>query len=168
MRVARERLADDDGLPAVAAAAVRVLADVARAVSEPWRDPAGVRGEAGQVSAVTACVASHPDALTGQALADLLSLRLRSAYLLNALGDSTGLAIAAAEPLVADCERLLGVGHPGTLMSRNNLAATYQGAGRTADAIPLLQRTLADFERLVGADHPSTKVVCANLAALTR
>jgi len=62
----------------------------------------------------------------------------------------------------------VGAGHPDTLTSRNNLAIAYRAAGRTADAIPLLQRTLADFERLVGADHPSTKVVRANLAALTR
>jgi hypothetical protein len=69
---------------------------------------------------------------------------------------------------LADRERLVGAGHPDTLTSRNNLAIAYRAAGRTADAIPLLQRTLADFERLVGADHPSTKVVRANLAALTR
>jgi hypothetical protein len=42
----------------------------------------------------------------------------------------------------------------------------YRDAGRTAEAIPLLERTLADSERLLGADHPNTKVVRENLAAL--
>jgi hypothetical protein len=52
-------------------------------------------------------------------------------------------------------------------MSRNNLAMAYQDAGRTAEAVPLLERTLADYERLLGAEHPNTKVVRGNLAALT-
>ena len=40
-----------------------------------------------------------------------------------------------AEPLIADCERLQGTGHPDTLTSRNNLAMAYQNgeiAGLTA------------------------------------
>ena len=42
----------------------------------------------------------------------------------------------------------------------------YQDAGRTAEAIPLLERTLADCERLLGADHPDTRLIRANVAAL--
>jgi hypothetical protein len=42
MRVARERLAADGGLPAVLAGAVRVLAVMVIAIREPWRDPAVV------------------------------------------------------------------------------------------------------------------------------
>ena len=62
-----------------------------------------------------ACLAAHPDVLAGEMPAGLLRLRLRSVYLLNMLGDSTGLAIVAAEPLAADCERVLGADHPDTL-----------------------------------------------------
>ena len=43
----------------------------------------------------------------------------------------------------------------------------YREAGRTAEAIPLYERTLADRERLLGLDHPNTKAVRKNLAALT-
>jgi hypothetical protein len=41
-------------------------------------------------------------------------------------------------------------------------------AGRTAEALPLLEQTLADFERVLGTDHPDTKVVRENLAVLKR
>ena len=54
-----------------------------------------------------------------------------------------------------------------TLRSRNNLAMSYRAAGRTAEAIPLLERTLADCERALGANHPDTKAARENLAALT-
>src|SRR5438105_6183558 len=52
MRVARERLAAEGGLPAVAAGAVTVLAELAVGITEPWRDASGVRGLAGQASAL--------------------------------------------------------------------------------------------------------------------
>jgi tetratricopeptide (TPR) repeat protein len=155
MRVARERLAAEGALPGVLASAVQVLQVLHDGIAE-GRDPGGVRELAGQVSTVAAHVAGHPDALTGEGLEGLLRLRLRSVYLLNMLGDSTELAILAAEPLVTDCERVLGAGHPDTLAARLNVAHAYQAAGRTAEAIPLLERTLADSELLFGADHPDT------------
>jgi hypothetical protein len=43
----------------------------------------------------------------------------------------------------------------------------YRAAGRTAEAIPLLERTLADCERLQSTGHPTTMAVRENLAALT-
>ncbi|WP_181725773.1 tetratricopeptide repeat protein, partial [Nocardia gipuzkoensis] len=39
------------------------------------------------------------------------------------------------EQTLIDRERILGAEHPDTLTSRNNLASTYQAAGRTAEAI---------------------------------
>jgi len=165
MRVARERLAAEGGLRPVLDALAGVLAGVADGIGEAWRDPAGVRDLAGQVSAVVACMAAHPDVFTGQMPAGLLRLRLRSVYLLNMLGDSTGLAILAAEPLAADCERLLSADHPDTLSACANLAYAYRAAGRTAEAIPLYERTLADRERVLGADHPNTLTSRNNLAA---
>jgi len=62
---------------------------------------------------------------------------------------------------------MLGEDHKDTLRSRNNLAMSYQAAGRTAEAIPLLERTLANCVRVLGADHPDTNAVRENLAALT-
>jgi tetratricopeptide (TPR) repeat protein len=164
MRVARERLAGEGGLSAMVDTAVLVLADVADGFGEAWRDPAGVRELAGQVSAVVACLAAHPDVFAGEAPAGLLRLRLRAVYLLNKLGDSTGLAILAAEPLAADCERLLGADHPDTLSAWTNVAYAYKAAGRTAEAIALYERTLAVGERLLGADHPDTLISRNNLA----
>jgi tetratricopeptide (TPR) repeat protein len=98
----------------------------------------------------------------------LLRLRGQSAYLLNRLGDRSELAILAAEPLVDDCEGLLGADHPDTMTSRSNLAVAYQAAGRVAEAIRLFERTLADCERVLGADHPSTVMSRINLALATR
>lgn len=94
----------------------------------------------------------------------LLRLRGQSVYLLNMLGDRAELAISAAEPLVADCERMLGADHPDTLASRSNLAVAYRAAGRTTEAFPLYQRTLADCERVLGASHPDTLMSRRNLA----
>ena len=89
--------------------------------------------------------------------ASLRRLRLRSAYLLNSLGDSTGQAILAAKPAAADCEQSLRADHPDTPpTARTNLAYAYQAAGRTAEAIPLYEQTLAARERVLGADRPLT------------
>jgi hypothetical protein len=44
----------------------------------------------------------------------------------------------------------------------------YRAAGRTAEAIPLLERTLADCERMLGADHPDTLTTRNNLAMAYR
>jgi Tetratricopeptide repeat len=40
----------------------------------------------------------------------------------------------------------------------------YRAAGRTAEAIPLLERTLADCERVLRAVHPDTLTSRNNLA----
>jgi hypothetical protein len=56
--------------------------------------------------------------------------------------------------------------HPNT-WSRNKLAMRSRAGGRTADAIPLYERTLAYCERFMGADHPDTKAAREGLAALT-
>jgi hypothetical protein len=53
------------------------------------------------------------------------------------------------------------------LTSRHNLAMSYWDAGRTVEAILLLERSLADCERVLGADHPNTKAARKDLAALT-
>lgn len=49
-----------------------------------------------------------------------------------------------------------------------NLAAAYQVAGRTAEAIPLVEATLTDRERLLGPDHPDTLMSRNNLAVVYR
>jgi len=168
MRVARERLAAEGGLRGVLAGAVRMLKGLADGIGEAWRDPGEVRELAGQVSAVVVNVAGHPDALAGEELEMLLRLRLRSVYLLNMLGDSTGLVILAAEPLVSECERLLGADHRDTVTARVNLAYAYRAAGQTAEAIALYERALSDRERVLGIDHPDTLLLRNNLAEAYR
>jgi len=165
MRAVREQLTTDGRLPAVVAAAVQVLRRLAGGIGEAWRDPGGVRELAGHVSALATHAVSHPAAPTGDEVpAALLRLRLQSVYLLNALGDSTGLAIAAAEPLARDCKQLLGADHPDTLTACANLAYAYQAAGRLDEAIPLYERTLTDRERVLGGTHPDTLICRNNLA----
>jgi hypothetical protein len=58
----------------------------------------------------------------------------------------------------------LGPDHPETLGSRNNLANSYQAAGRTSEAITLHEQTLAARERVLGPDHPYTLQSRNNLA----
>jgi tetratricopeptide (TPR) repeat protein len=89
-------------------------------------------------------------------------------YHLIDLGDGMSQAIAIGETLTADLERFFGPDHPDTLNARNSLATAYHTAGRTADAIPLIQQTLAARERLLGADHPSTLASRNNLASAYR
>ena len=69
---------------------------------------------------------------------------------------------------LADHERILGPDHPETLLSRNNLAIAYQGAGRVDEAITLYEQTLAARERVLGPDHPDTLATHNNLASAYR
>ena len=91
------------------------------------------------------CWKTRPGSPAGQQGARRILLRLRfvALYHLIELGDRTPQAIAVGEPLTADLERLLGPDDPGTLNSRNSLAAAYLAAGRVAHAIPLFEQTLA-------------------------
>ena len=64
---------------------------------------------------------------------DTLSTRITSPRLPGA--GRTAEAITLHEQTLADRERVLGPDHPDTLSTRNNLAAAYRAAGRTAEAI---------------------------------
>ena len=72
------------------------------------------------------------------------------------------------EQTLAARERVLGLDHPGTLASRHSLAADYQAAGCTSEAITLHEQTLAARERVLGLDHPSTLTSRNNLASAYR
>ena len=65
---------------------------------------------------------------------------------------------------LSESERLRGVDNPDTLRAKANLATAYWSAGRSADAIELLERVLADSDRLLGGQHPDTLSARANLA----
>ncbi|MGB4105646.1 MAG: tetratricopeptide repeat protein, partial [Candidatus Microthrix parvicella] len=50
--------------------------------------------------------------------------------------------------------KFLGVDHPDTLTARANLASSYRQAGRTNDAITLLQEVVDRQDGVIGPDHP--------------
>jgi tetratricopeptide (TPR) repeat protein len=164
MRVVREQFTAVGTLTGAAVEAVRVLQNLASGIGEAWRDPGGVRELAGHVSALTGYVRTGPDSPVTD-ISGLLELRLNSVYLLNMLGDSTGLAIMAAESLSRDCANARGPDHPTTLTTIANLAYAYQAAGRIDEALPLYERTLADREQVLGDTHPNTLTSRSNLAS---
>ncbi|MEI5100926.1 tetratricopeptide repeat protein [Streptomyces sp. PmtG] len=67
--------------------------------------------------------------------------------------------------MITESERMLGGEHPDTLTARANLASSYWRAGRTGEAIELLERVVADRERLLGGEHPDTLTARGNLAS---
>ena len=164
LRVVRDGLARQQRLAAVCRAAATVLDARAGALAGSL-DRVAVRDVPEQVTALQEHAASSVLGAGGELAAVLLGLRLWAVYYLNALGDSAAQAIVAGEPLVADCERVLGPDHPRTLASRNNLAEAYRTAGRAGEAIPLFEQALAACERLLGPDHPDTLQSRNNLAA---
>ncbi|WP_067694065.1 FxSxx-COOH system tetratricopeptide repeat protein [Nocardia jejuensis] len=77
---------------------------------------------------------------------------------------ATARAIEYAERALASCERIFGPEQPRTLTARNDLAHTYQAAGRLDEATILLEQNLADRERILGVEHPHTLTSRNNLA----
>lgn len=82
---------------------------------------------------------------------DLLSDTLQQASELGAPQEA--LSLEATTGVQA---RILGPDHPDTLITRHNLAYTYQAAGRIAEAIDLYEQVLQDSLRILGPDHPNT------------
>ncbi|MFI5648975.1 tetratricopeptide repeat protein [Kitasatospora sp. NPDC051705] len=77
-------------------------------------------------------------------------------------------ATAHWQHLAAAAQHALGPHHPQTLTARSNLATSHQQAGRTQEAIDLLQQVLTDYERVVGPHHPHTLTARNNLASSYR
>jgi tetratricopeptide (TPR) repeat protein len=168
MRVAVERQARDGTLASLAAGTAGLLAVVASGLDEPWRNRPAARDAITQVMALHGHLVPFLDGLDATLTETLIGLRGWAVWCLGDLGDSFGLAIDYGQPLVADCERVLGDTHPRTLTSRGNLAYAYRLAGRPAEAIPLYERNLADREQLLGDTHPDTLTSHGNLAQAYR
>ncbi|GAA0903506.1 hypothetical protein Vau01_121580 [Virgisporangium aurantiacum] len=73
-------------------------------------------------------------------------------------------AITALQQLLADQLRVLGLDHPDTLTTRNNLARWRGKAGNPAGAAAAFEQLLADRLRVLGPDHPDTLTTRGNLA----
>ncbi|NJN13071.1 MAG: tetratricopeptide repeat protein, partial [Richelia sp. RM1_1_1] len=63
-------------------------------------------------------------------------------------------------------KQLLGVNHPDTTQSLNNLAFLYHSQGRYDEAEPLYIQALEILERVLGANHPNTVTIWRNLEYL--
>ncbi len=154
-RVVRGRLARRGRLATAFRAAASAMKESAEALAKP-RDHATVTEMLGQVTALLENAGALTDNADEKLARVLMRVRFLALYHLIELGDSMPHAIAIGEPLTADLERLFGPSHPDTLNARNNLAAAYQSAGRTTEAILLFEQTLAGRERLLGPDHPDS------------
>ncbi|MGW7606473.1 FxSxx-COOH system tetratricopeptide repeat protein, partial [Streptomyces sp. NPDC054766] len=135
----------------------------ANALLHTWPSPDHIHPElAAALRANTAALADHTLDHLWQPEGHSVLFRAGNS-LLNA-----SLAASASEywqDLTTDSERLLGGDHPDTLAARAGLASSYWQAGRTTEAIQLLEAVVVDSERLRGDDHPNTLTARGNLAA---
>jgi tetratricopeptide (TPR) repeat protein len=163
MRVIRENLAATGSLTAVCEGSARLLHGQAESRSQIWhQDRAATRDLVEQIMALYESAARcPPDSALDRYM---IQLRWRPVSFLNCLGDSAAQSTVIGGRLLADQEQALGLDHPDTLESRNNLATAYQDAGRAAEAITLHEQTLAARERVRGLLHPETLTSRSNLA----
>ncbi|HUZ24226.1 MAG TPA: FxSxx-COOH system tetratricopeptide repeat protein [Streptosporangiaceae bacterium] len=138
----------------------RAARAVADALLEAW--PEDDRGsEAAGI--LRACTASLQ-----QAAGDLLwadgchEVLLRAGQSLDS-ARLAGPAVAYWRELVAVSDRVLGPGHPDTLVVGEQLAGACLAAGRSADAVPWFQWVLTRRIRALGPDHPGTIEARRNL-----
>src|SRR5271165_2662255 len=66
--------------------------------------------------------------------------------------------------MVATSTRLLGPAHADAVATRDSLAAAYESAGKSADAIAVFQAALADREQNQGSEHAETIAARSHLA----
>ena len=68
----------------------------------------------------------------------------------------TGPAVAYWREIAAGCDRILGRGHPDTLVAGEHLAQAYLAAGRAAEAVSWFRWVVAERARVLGSDHTGT------------
>jgi tetratricopeptide (TPR) repeat protein len=138
----------------------RAARAVADALLEIW--PEDDRGT-GAAGSLRSCAASLQ-----QAAGDLLwaggchQVLLRAGRSLDS-ARLAGPAVAYWRELVAVSDRVLGPGHPDTLVVGEQLARACLAAGRAADAVPWFQWVLTRRIRALGPDHPGTIETRRNL-----
>jgi tetratricopeptide (TPR) repeat protein len=67
----------------------------------------------------------------------------------------TSLTASHWNQVAATSDRLLGPGHPDSLVASDHLASAFLTAGRAAEALPWFQRVLADRAAQLGSEHPA-------------
>jgi tetratricopeptide (TPR) repeat protein len=73
-------------------------------------------------------------------------------------------AISYWKSMVATSTGLLGPAHANAVLARDRLAAAYESAGKSADAIAVFQAALADREQHEGPEHAETIAARSHLA----
>ena len=79
-------------------------------------------------------------------------------------GRLAGPAIAYWESMVATSTRLLGAAHANSVVARDRLAAAYELAGMSTEAVVVFQTALDERERNLGPEHPETIAARGHLA----
>jgi tetratricopeptide (TPR) repeat protein len=73
-------------------------------------------------------------------------------------------AITYWKSMVATSTRLLGPAHANAVVARDRLAAAYEAAGKSADAVAVFRTALDEREQHQGGEHPETIAARAHLA----
>jgi tetratricopeptide (TPR) repeat protein len=162
-QVVRDEIARHKRLTAVGQTAAAMLEAHSQSF-DASRDRPAVRDITEQVTALVGNTAATAGETEEELTRALRRLRFLALYHLIDLGNSATQAVTLGEQLTADLEQALGPDHPGTLNSRNSLAAAYRAAGRADDAIQLFRQTLVSRVRLLGPEHPDTQISQNNLA----
>jgi tetratricopeptide (TPR) repeat protein len=116
------------------------------------------------VAALRSCAASLRQA-TGDALwvgGGCPPVLLAAGQSLDAVG-MRGPAITWWRDLAADASRILGPGHPDTILTGGLLADALLAAGRAAEAVTWYQWLLAGHASVFGPDHPAAIAVRVGL-----
>ncbi len=147
----------------------QVVTAAADALLETWPDTAGLGeqaqlGQAQLEQALRDC-ASALRATDGGMLwkPEAHPLLFRAGLSLEH-GRLSRAAITYWKSMVATSTRLLGPAHANTVAARDSLAAAYESAGKSADAIAVFQAALADREQNQGAEHAETIAARSHLA----
>jgi tetratricopeptide (TPR) repeat protein len=164
-RVIRERHASDGTLIPLGSSAIELLTLVQLSLPEPWRDRSAAWDFVRQVNALFEHLVPYLSSQDTELVTKLLRLRSWAVRYLLDLDENAPLAVALAEPLLADRGRVLGESDPDTLASLNDLASAYLAAGRVAEAVPLYERALADRGRVLGESDPDTLASLNDLAS---
>ena len=90
----------------------------------------------------------------------------RISHISNRVGDY-GSALDYGNQLLEYQQQVLGVDHPNTLTTRNNIATWTGRTGDPAEALRLFTELLPVMERVFGVDHPDTLATRHSVAAWT-
>jgi len=149
----------------------QVMTAAADALLETWPDGAGqgepkhMQPEQAQVEQALRDCASALRAADGDVLwqPEAHPLLFRAGLSLEHSRLSRA-AITYWKSMVSTSARLLGPGHANSAVARERLAAAYESAGKSADAIAVFQAALTEREQNQGPEHAETIAARSHLA----